>query len=59
MELFVIIVYSIILLVAGASLVYNVYTCFVMRDEFAKNPPKEVFIKTYREVKNKRLNGEI
>ena len=59
MELFVIIVYSIILLAAGAGFAYNVYTFFVMRDEFDKNPPKEVFIKTYREVKNKRLNGEI
>jgi hypothetical protein len=58
MTLFVIIVYSIVLLVGAGALAYNIYEYFILEAEFKANPPYKVFIETYYEVKKERLQNE-
>ena len=55
MTFFVILMYTIVLIVGAGILVYNIYTIYEMQEEFKNNPAKDVFMKYYHQIRKERL----
>ena len=55
MTFFVILMYTIVLIVSAGILVYNIYTIYEMREEFKNNPVSEIFMKYYHQIRKERL----
>jgi hypothetical protein len=54
MTIFVVLMFGILLTVGGGILAYNIYTIFVMQEEFKNSSPQDIFMTCYYQIRKQR-----